>query len=380
MLTPKLRYVVEDGVSADYGLAADEFLMRAGSMRAAEPESTLRLYTYRSHCALVGRFQNIEAELDLDACRELDVQVSRRPTGGGAILMGADQLGLCFTAPAILDGKTVKPIDVYRKLSQPVVRVLAKLGIQASFRPKNDLEVNGKKIAGLGVYYDSHGALLFHTSLLVDLDVSLMLRVLRIPAEKIADKADVRSVAQRVTTVRREAGRNLSVEEIREAIKEQFEVLFDARFPHRPFTRAERRSVEELAGQKYRNDAWIFQRSPLADMTGMSLTKTAAGLLRTYIALKGQVIKSLLVTGDFFQDADVIQRIEASLKWNAFDKETIREVVQRAFSHEGVPDTGLLGEDVVTAIWKAGLNARAKNRLTNKGSCYYPLSRTPVEI
>ena len=49
------RYIADDGVSASFGLAADETLARRLGAGASPP--TLRLYTYVSHCALVGRFQ-----------------------------------------------------------------------------------------------------------------------------------------------------------------------------------------------------------------------------------------------------------------------------------------------------------------------------------
>jgi lipoate-protein ligase A len=45
------------------------------------------------------------------------------------------------------------------------------MGTEAKFRSRNDLEVNGKKIAGLGVHVSATGDIQFHTSLLVDLDV-----------------------------------------------------------------------------------------------------------------------------------------------------------------------------------------------------------------
>ena len=52
------RYLSEDRVSDSYGLAADE----AMALRVGEnlSPSVLRLYTYRSSSALVGRFQRIE--------------------------------------------------------------------------------------------------------------------------------------------------------------------------------------------------------------------------------------------------------------------------------------------------------------------------------
>ena len=92
------RYLADDGVTASFGLAADETLARRQGVEASPP--TVRLYTYASHCALIGRFQRLHAELRLDECRRLGVAVNRRPTGGGAIIMGRDQLGVAITVPA----------------------------------------------------------------------------------------------------------------------------------------------------------------------------------------------------------------------------------------------------------------------------------------
>ena len=70
------RYIADDDASASSGLAADEWLMTAyhvppgGSPGGPDkPPPTLRLYTYRPHCVLVGRFQNVEAEVRLEECR-----------------------------------------------------------------------------------------------------------------------------------------------------------------------------------------------------------------------------------------------------------------------------------------------------------------------
>ena len=51
------QLISADGARATHGLAADEVLCR--QVGAGRSPPTLRLYTYRSHCALVGRFQNL---------------------------------------------------------------------------------------------------------------------------------------------------------------------------------------------------------------------------------------------------------------------------------------------------------------------------------
>ena len=51
------------------GLALDEALMASYARGEPRRPPTLRLYTYRTHCALIGRYQNLDAEVDLAACR-----------------------------------------------------------------------------------------------------------------------------------------------------------------------------------------------------------------------------------------------------------------------------------------------------------------------
>ncbi len=364
------RYITEDNVSADYGLAADEFLMGDYPVQFPRREMpTLRLYTYRSHCALVGRFQNLAAELHLANCEAEGVQVGRRPTGGGAILMGQDQLGVCLTTSSAFDPALAKPRDVYHRFAEPLIAALKEMGIQADFRGKNDLQVNGKKIAGLGVYYDTAGAILFHTSLLVDLDIPLMLRVLNIPAEKYSDKVLVRSVRQRITTVSRELQQPISVDEVRQRVKESFRRTFGVPLEEVPFSDTEKAQIEALAAEKYRSEEWLFQHSPQADMTGMSVKKTAVGLLRTYIGLKGDIIKSVLISGDFLETAPLFNEIETRLKWSPLDESHIRKTVCGVLSGRELP---LGAEEVVEAIWQAARRARMENHFTYNGSCYYP--------
>lgn len=348
------RYIEEDGVSADYGLATDEYLVDAYFRNASEKRSALRLYTYRDHCGLVGRFQNIRAELDLDFCRRHDIQIGRRATGGGAILMGSGQLGLCLAS----SGPVENTKTVFEKYSEPLIAALGALGIEARFRPKNDLEVDGRKIAGLGLYVNPQGAIQFHASLLVDLDIPLMLKVLQIPMQKISDKELIASVEQRITTVSTQLSRKVDTGEVRQLVKKAFTDCFNISLDPEPVAADEKQKIDTIARKKYLSDDWIFQRSPLPDMNGMGLKKTPAGLLRTYVAMKGETIKSLLITGDFFDHGEAFNKIEAALKWQPFDRTSITRTVNRILRPENNgPDLSVA--DVVDVIWMAGENAKS---------------------
>jgi len=375
----KWRYVEEDAVSAWYGLGADEYMTEAQS-EAAE-EAWLRFYTYRNHCALVGRFQHLQAELNLAYCERADVQYSRRLTGGGAIIMGAEQLGICLaTHTQRFDFQRLR--ELYVLFSKPVVGALRALEIPANFRSRNDLEVHGRKVAGLGIYVSPTGCVQFHCSLLLDLDVPLMLRVLNIPREKYDDKRLIRSVEQRITTLRREGKPNLQMHDLRTLLREQFEKDFDVDLFDSAFGESEQQQIGKFAQQRYQSEDWIFQHSPQPDMNGMGLKKTKAGLLRVYIALKGETIKSVLITGDFFQGLEVFKEVESLLKWSPLERELIEEVVHSAFAkweeaqREKLP---LEPSELCDALWIAARRARAEHRFTYDGSCYYPEKETRGE-
>ena len=366
------RYLAADSVDAAAGLAADEALMlHYGRGGAPGTEATLRLYTYRSHCALVGRYQSLDDEVDLEACRRLGLQHGRRPTGGGAILMGAGQLGVAVTsrAPAGL-----APRDVLRRYADGVIAGLAGLGIRAGFRSKNDLEVEGRKIAGLGLYVDDQGGLLFHASVLADLDVPLMLEALRIPGAKLSDKAAA-SVAERVTTVSRELGRPVDGLGLRDAVRAGFAEALGVRFQAGAMDAEETLRMERLVQEKYSTEGWIRQRSPLPDARGTAVLKTPEGFLRIYVGVHGATIKSLLVAGDFNSMPASLPRLEAALKWSPAAPGGITAVCERELGDGelGVPSDALAG-----AIWHAAERALERERRAHpvraEGSCYYPES------
>jgi lipoate---protein ligase len=349
--------------------------------QGAEYPATLRLYNYQDYAVLAGRFQDISAEIDIEACKENGFQFGRRLTGGGAILMGSGQLGICFaTSSKTFKWENIR--ELYTKFSAPVIQALGLLGIEAKFRSKNDLEVNGKKIAGLGVHVDASGVIQFHTSLLVDLDISQMLKVLKIPIQKYADKKKVNSIEQRITTVSKELGREVTLEEVTKVVKHCFAEAFGNEFTSQEFSTKEVQKINQLEKERYLTEDWLFQRSPQSDMTGMSLKKTPAGLIRTYIGLKGEIIKSVLITGDFFEQSEILSKIESELKWASMDKENISNTVNKVFESNEFDALkfGLVPAVITECIWLAAQRAMAAERYTYKGSCYYPKEETKQQL
>ncbi len=354
------RLITDDAVSASFGLAADECL--ASRVGAGESQPTLRLYTYRSHCALVGRFQNLENEVHRAYCEANGIALNRRPTGGGAIIMGADQLGVALALPG--RGALGEALSTYSRarelmaqFSAGVVNGLQTLGVEASFRRKNDIEVKGRKIVGLGIYRARSGGLLFHASLLVGLDLPLMLRVLQTPFEKISDK-EIATVADRVTTVRREIGREISMDEVRARVAEGYAAAFGVLLTPGDFSTGERAVITALECERYLTNAWVFQTTAVPDAMGAAKIKTLSGLIDVRVTLAGSILKAAFIGGDFFAGEGAVAEVEASLRWHSADPEAVTRTLARAYAARAA-DLAALPLDALTSALHQALR-RAK--------------------
>ena len=344
------RLLREDSVSAAAGLAADDAITgRVG--RRASP-ATLRLYTYRSHCALVGLFQDVDHEVEVDGCRRLGVEINRRPTGGGAILMGEDQLGIALMLPARGPGTHGRPRELMQRFARGLIAGLASAGLSATFRGKNDLAVGGRKIAGLGVHRHPGGGLLFHGSLLVDLDVPRMVQVLRTPFEKITEE-EVRVVSRRTATVRGELSRDVSMEEVRDEIAGGFAAAFDVALVPGALEDPEIDEVAALEQQKYGRDEWVYRTQALPPTTGVASVRTLDGSLRVHVARTGGTIQAVSIRGDFFASERALAEVEGCLRWHPADPDAIRATVRDACERSGADWEATAPDALVQAILTA---------------------------
>ncbi len=367
------RLITDDAVSDAFGLAADDTLAQRVGQDESQP--TLRLYTYRSHCALVGRFQRVENELHVDYCQAHNIPINRRPTGGGAIIMGADQLGVALTIPG-QGGETYgQARELMAQFSEGILRGLAGLGITADFRGKNDIEVNGRKIVGLGIYRAPSGGLLFHASLLVGLNVPLMLQILNTPFEKISDK-EIAMVSARVSTVQREAsqsfGRDLALDDVRQEVAAGYAAAFNVKLLPGDFTPDEHEAIVALEQEKYRADTWIFQTTAVPDTIGSTRVKMPGGLLEVSVTMAGRMIKAVFISGDFFAPDNAIADLEASLRWHTSDPAEVAATLQQRYARwqselNPIP-LETLAETIQAAVQKADVS-EAKAR-ANPYGCF----------
>lgn len=346
--------LLDTGVrTAAENVALDQALLVARS-RGLSP-NTLRFLQFYPPVVLVGYHQSVEEEVRLDYCREHGIQVGRRITGGGAIYFDPSQIGWEIIVAKDAPGIPRAIEAVYRKMCEGAIRGLQRLGIAAEFRPRNDIEVRGRKISGTGGT-DLGQAMLFQGTLLMDFDVETMLRALRLPVEKLKDK-EVASVRERVTCVREELGHVPAREEVLAALREGFEASLGVSFVQAGLLPEEetllQRCLLTIGSDDYVHG---LRQGQHTRRELCSIYKAPGGLLRTTLVVDAQVrqLKSALITGDFFAfPSRAIFDLEARLKDVPAEQETVDRIVERFFAETGAVIPGVTPRQLADAIGEA---------------------------
>lgn len=342
--------VIDTGLRpAAENIAFNRALLEA--RQAGEIPNTLRFLRFRPS-ALLGYHQSAEQELDLDYCRASGITVQRRITGGGAIYFDETQIGWeLYLAKADLGCADMAQIA--RRICEAAARGISRLGVDARYRPRNDIEVEGKKISGTGGAFEGD-ALMYQGTLLVRFDVEKMLRVLRIPAEKLSDKA-ISSARERVANLADLLGFEPDAAVVKASLTEAFAEEFAASFAPGELGAAELARYDSALAEIDRPD-WVgLIDRPLADMPLLeAVRKFPGGLLRVSLAFDPRAgrIKQVCFSGDFFVSPKrTVADLEAALR--DVPLAGIEERVNAFFSQREADMLTLVPDDFAALIRQA---------------------------
>ena len=336
-------------------LAAQNIALNRALLEARQAEeipSTLRFLRF-APSALLGYHQSAEQELNLEYCEAHAIAVQRRITGGGAIYFDEGQLGWELYLHR-RDLATADMQAISRRLCHAAATAISALGVDARFRPRNDIEVDGRKISGTGGAFDGD-ALLFQGTLLLEFDVEKMLRVLRIPAEKLSDKA-VASARERVTSLSELLGRKPDSGLVKRFLSEAFESEFGVEFSEGELTLSEHKRFE-TALREIDHPDWInLVTRPVAALPILEAQqKFAGGLLRASVTfdVATQTLRQIWFTGDIFvSPRRLIADLEAALRDTPVDRFESRV---RTFFHGRQHDALALTPDDFIAVVRLAL-------------------------
>ena len=249
----KWRFIGYDSYKGSMNMAIDESISK--EVLKNNSLNSLRIYGWNPSCVSVGFFQAIRKEVDFAAAKDMSVDIIRRLTGGGAVFHEHE-----ITYSLIISEKDAPDdiVESYEKICSCLIEGLSKLGIKPFFKPINDIILNNKKISG-SAQTRINGTIIQHGTILIDLDVDKMFKLLKVPNEKIKDKL-ISNVKERVTCLNDELGYNVGIETFSDYIKKGFESVFNIEFIDAKLTNNELLNAKKLDKEKYSTKDWIFQR------------------------------------------------------------------------------------------------------------------------
>jgi lipoate-protein ligase A len=245
--------------NAFMNMAIDEAIMKARIQNHVQ--NTLRFYCWKPSAVSIGRFQNIEKEVQLDNCREYGVDVVRRITGGGTVYHDSEDE---ITYSVVANKKDLEALDitaVYARIYAGLAEAVKILGLRADFNKGNvktcpNLMVNGKKISGSAQSHKK-SVVLQHGTLLVDVKLEKMFTFLRVPWARTC--MEVVGVAEgKITSIKKELRRDASVEEVKQALVKGFQKALNMKLVRGELTLYEKEFAEKLCKEKYATDDWNF--------------------------------------------------------------------------------------------------------------------------
>ena len=139
---------------------------------------------------IIGRNQDLEAEVNLEFCRSKDIAIYRRKSGGGCVYSDEGNIMLSYIV------RRSDVADVFDKYLTSLTEFLCSIGLDAEKSERNDVLVEGRKVSG-NAFHQLPSRSIVHGTLLYSTDFEVLEQAIRPPVEKLV-RHGVKSVRQRV--------------------------------------------------------------------------------------------------------------------------------------------------------------------------------------
>ncbi len=242
-----MRCIISNSNNPYFNLATEEYFLKNG-------DEELFLLYLNEPTIVVGKHQNLLAEINLKGVLTNEVKLARRITGGGAVYQDLNNLNFSF-----IHNCPERDKINFKIFTNPILEALKSLGLNAEFSGRNDLLIDNKKVSGnaMHIYKSrvlSHGTLLFNS------DLSMLSDSLKNDRSRYADKA-IKSVRSPVVNILGHLKTPISIEGFTRRIFT--EITKDKKDPDlRRLSNDEEIAIHIIAKDKFETWDWIYGYSP----------------------------------------------------------------------------------------------------------------------
>lgn len=232
-----------------FNLATEEYLLKSCS------ENIFMLWQ-SNNAVVVGKHQNVDAEVNMDYAVKTGIHIARRFSGGGTVYQDMGNINLTFI-------ENTDKIN-FNKYMQQVLEFLLSIGIKAQADERLGITVNGLKISGSAQCVHKN-RVMYHCTLLYSTNLDILNLSLNgneksdiLPGTKKVRA--VKSVKSQVSNIHQNMQNSQNPDRFKELIMNFFlhknpdNCLYD-------FSQNELINIENLKNEKYARSEWIYHRS-----------------------------------------------------------------------------------------------------------------------
>ncbi len=241
-----MQLIYNNSTDCYFNLALEEYLLRQTN------EDFIILWRSEDS-VVIGKHQNLHAELVEPVAIDNNIKIARRLSGGGTVFHDLGNLNFSF----IKNGEVGKLVD-FKQFISPLANFLNELGVPAQLSERNDIMIEGKKVSGNAEHVFKN-RVLHHGTLLFSSSIDKLSSVLRKDPSAFQGKA-VQSVRKAVTKISDYLPQALTIDEFINRTGAFLQKYFSADVFE--FSNDIYRKIDEIAQNKYRTEEWIYDYSP----------------------------------------------------------------------------------------------------------------------
>ena len=262
-----------------------------------------------SPSVIFGRNQLVENEVNLPYCQAHQISIYRRKSGGGCVY--ADQSNVMFSYITRSDNI---PFTFHSYINM-ILLMLHRLGIDAHTSGRNDILIGQRKVSG-NAFYHIPGHSIVHGTMLYDTNLQNMAQAITPSKSKLESKG-VASVGQHVALLK-----DFTSLTLREVMQHARNTLCHSEYLLTP---ADLQHIESLE-QEYCSDEFIYGHNPRCTVVRRCRFE-GVGELELHMQVKGGVIKSINLLGDYFAVGDVSAQLLQPLQGCQFNRACIENAL-----------------------------------------------------
>ncbi len=286
-----LKVVHNSSTNPYFNVALDSWLVRE-----APPADDYVMLWQNRPAVIIGRYQNTHEEVNLDYAEAHDVAIVRRMSGGGAVYHDLGNLNF-----SLVVATENRPFNDYQSFTRPVIEALARYGVKAELTGRNDVTLDGQKFSG-NAQYRTSTRLLHHGTILFDVDLEAVPKVLTVRQDKIQSKG-IKSVRSRVTNIRPYLPKAVTFDDFRAALLDAIGEHNGGLAGELTLTAERIARVETLVAERFGQWDWNFGQSPPFNYRGRE--RFAKGDVEVLVEVAGGRIQAITIYGDFLGDHDI---------------------------------------------------------------------------